>query len=204
MKAREEKTVIEQRYFEREEKRPLKKVMAIVVHWPGGDYVPYLDSLWKWMNEESDKSYHYFINKDRIIHIRDEHKYRAIHCGHKTYKKGAVEFFGTDICSSYNSPNNYTIGVCMLHDYKDGSYMTPTMQSAIELIGNLCMEYDLDPQVALFRHSDITGEKRTPCPKGFYEDDDDPHDLWRSFKQWVSDYMRDKTAELLGLKGHII
>lgn len=177
--------MIEQKFFTRKEIRPLKHVMAIVIHWPGDGLVT-IDGLWKWMNEKSDKSYHFLVSKKRIIQVRDT-RLRAIHCGHVKYKKKAKEFFGGNICSSANSPNNYTIGVCMLHDRKDGAYCTDTMQTSIELLSDLCAEYGLDPSTDILRHSDITPEKRMSCPKGFFEDDDDPDDLFRTFKSWVKE-----------------
>ncbi len=162
--------------FNRAEHRKLKDIMAIVVHWDGGS-VSDIDSLWKWMDEKSKNSYHYLVSKDRIIQTRDT-TLRAIHCGHKTYTKKAVNFFGSYICSDKSSPNNHTLGVCMLHDSLGGVYYTNTMDSGIRLIADLCIEFDIDPTIQLLRHSDITDEKAEPCPKGFYTEDE----LWCYFK----------------------
>ena len=181
--------MIEQRFLDREEKRKLKSVLAIVVHWPGGD-VPTLNGLWEWMNEKSKNSYHYLVSKSTVLHTRDK-DFRAIHCGHATYTDKARAYFGPTVCSLWDSPNNYTLGVCMLHDKPNGSYAADTMESAIELLAALCSEYQLDPLKNLLRHSDITDEKAIPCPKAFFEDDDNPDDLWESFKGWVLTEMKD-------------
>lgn len=182
---------VEKSYFYREENRKLKQKKAIIIHWPGpkktttGFMLQNIDALWKWMNESSKNSYHYLISKNRIIQTRDL-KYRAIHCGHATYRKKAKEFFGYNVCSDKDSPNNYTIGVCIIHDNQNGGYSTETMDSSVELLSDLCIEYNLNPETDLWRHSDITNEKKIPCPLAFFEDDDDPDDLWKSFKLWVA------------------
>lgn len=184
---------IEQRFFKRLEKKPIRKLKAIVIHWPAGRGIPSLNGLWNWMNDYSQNSYHYFVSKEKIIQIRDL-KLRAIHCGHKTYRKKAKDYFGYDVCSKNDSPNNYTLGICALHDELDGAYHTSTMDSLISLCAMLCLKYKLDPGTALWRHSDITNEKEKPCPLGFFEDDEDPDDLWRSFKKWVDAEMKTQKA----------
>ncbi len=176
--------------FNRAEYRKLKDIMAIVVHWDGGG-VSDIDSLWKWMDEKSKNSYHYLVSKERIIQTRDT-TLRAIHCGHKTYTDKAVNFFGANVCSSTNSPNNYTLGVCMLHDSYGGVYYTSTMDTAIKLISDLCIEFDIDPATQLLRHSDITDEKEVPCPIGFYTEDD----LWCYFKCKISLDVGKRSKEL--------
>ena len=178
--------VVKRKFFEREEKRALKEVKAVVVHWPGGSVVPEITALWKWMNSASNNSYHFLISQKNIIQTRDL-KLRAIHCGHSTYTNKAKAFFGERTCSNLDSPNNYTIGVCLLHDKIDGSYSTATIDSAIDVLAILCLDNNLDPMTDLLRHSDLTNEKEIPCPKYFFEDDDDPDDLWCTFKEWVRD-----------------
>ncbi len=182
---------LEKKCFERTENRKLKSVKAIVVHWPGGKKIGTgyqvldIDRLWDWMNSESNNSYHYLVAKDRVINTRPL-DLRAIHCGHATYREQAKEFFGERICSNLDSPNNHTIGVCALNDNSNGSYTQKTMDSLIELCAILCVKFGLKAEVDLLRHSDITNEKKVKCPLGFYEDDDNPDDLWDTFKEWVS------------------
>jgi N-acetylmuramoyl-L-alanine amidase len=191
--------VIKKKYFEREEKRKLKDVRSIIVHWPGGTRAPKLDALWTWINRESTNSYHFLVSKDKIIQTRDL-ELRAIHCGHRTYTNKAINYFGDNVCSPSDSPNNYTIGVCLLHDRRDGSYETDTLESAIDLLALLCIEYKLEPTTDILRHSDLTNEKETPCPKGFFEDDDDPDDWYNTFKGWVRDKMSYYYMEM-GIEG---
>jgi len=175
---------VKRKYFDRGETRKLKEIKAVVIHWPAGR-VTNIEALWKWMNKSSQNSYHFLVSKEKIIQTRHT-DYRAIHCGHRTYRKKAKDFFGYDVCSSKDSPNNYTIGVCMLHDNENGSYDRGTINNAIELLAVLCIDNNLSPETDMLRHSDITNEKSTPCPKAFFEDDDDPDDLWKSFKFWVA------------------
>lgn len=177
--------ILEQRFFNRKEKRKLKSVKAIVVHWDGTKGIPNVDYLWDWIDKKSENSYHFLVSGQKIINTRSK-DLRAIHCGHRTYRKKAKQYFGNQICSKNNSPNNYTIGVCMLHDLESGGYHSDTMEAAIELLASLCNEYELDPHINLLRHSDITNEKEPKCPKAFFEDDDDPDDLWKSLKGWVA------------------
>lgn len=176
--------MIENRFLERDEKRELKAIKALIVHWPAGGVVD-IDNLWTWMNDKSKNSYHFFVSKQRVLQIRDK-SLRAIHCGHSTYTEKAIDFFGERVCSSLDSPNNYTLGICLLHDRENGSYTADTMETAVDLLSSLCFEYGLDPLTDILRHSDLTDEKRTPCPKGFFEEGDDPDDLFNEFKNWVN------------------
>jgi len=182
--------IIEMKFFERKENRDLRQKKAIVIHWPGaktvteGYSILKIDPLWNWMNESSLNSYHYLVSKKRIIQTRDL-KLRAIHAGHRTYRKKAKDYFGYDVCCDTNSPNNYTIAICALHDTHLGGYETETTDSLVDLVSDLCIEYNLNPETDLWRHSDITNEKSIPCPRGFFDDDDDPDDLWNAFKCWV-------------------
>lgn len=188
---------VQKKYFEIEEKRKIKNLKAIVVHWPAGRGVPEIHALWKWMSKrilnmwkehkKLGSSYHYLISKDKIIQTRDT-DYRALHCGHRTYRKKAKDFFGYNVCSDKDSPNNYTLGVCMLHDNIEGGYSTDTMDSSVEMLAELCIKFKLNPDTDLWRHSDITNEKDIPCPRAFFEDDDGAgaDDLWNAFKCWVA------------------
>jgi N-acetylmuramoyl-L-alanine amidase len=214
LKRIEQPMKIEKKFFESDEvksatagitppikTRSLKKKKAIVIHWPGaktvkeGFSILKIDSLWRWMNNKSINSYHYLLSKNRVIHTRDL-ALRALHCGHKTYRKKAKDYFGYDVCSPHDSPNNYTIAICALHDTHSGGYSTITIDTLVDLCADLCIKYGLDPDKDLWRHSDITNEKDIPCPVGFFEDDDDPDDLWNSFKCWVSDAKSDKLKKM--------
>ena len=130
--------IIHKKYFERESKRKLKSVKAIVVHWPGGVVAPEITSLWKWMNRESSNSYHFFVSQKTVQQLTPL-ELRAVHCGHATYTNKAKQYFCEKVCSNTDSPNNYTIGVCMLHDKRDGTYETPTLETAIDLLALLCI-----------------------------------------------------------------
>ncbi len=177
---------IEKKLFKREEKRSLKETKAIIFHWPAGNRVPNVDKLWDWMDKKSFNSYHFFVSKARVIQTRETYL-RAIHCGHSTYRKRAKEYFGERVCSNKDSPNNYTLAICMIHDNDVGGYSSETMNTAVRLTAKLCIEHGIDSHKDLLRHSDITNEKAIHCPRGFYEDDEDPDDLWNSFKDWVSE-----------------
>jgi N-acetyl-anhydromuramyl-L-alanine amidase AmpD len=189
---------LKEKFFEWGDGRKLKSVKAIVIHWDASRGIPDIDFLWKWMDKrgvsmradgQTAPYYHYLVSHQKVINSMEK-QFRAIHCGHRTYRKKAKEFFGERVCSSLDSPNNYTIGVCMLHDVEGtGGYHADTMETAVELLAWLCSEYSLDPYTQILRHSDITNEKAVPCPKAFFEDDDDPDDLFNSFKGWVSHEM---------------
>lgn len=192
---------VKEKYFGWGDGRKLKQVKAIVLHWDGSKGIVELDTLWKWMNRrgiamQTDGAiapyYHYLISRQNVWSTMSR-DHRAIHCGHRTYRDKAKKFFGGNICSPDNSPNNYTIGICMLHDIPEtGGYHSDTTTSAITLCARLCNEYGLDPMTDLLRHSDITNEKATPCPKAFFEDDErNPDDLWNDFKHWVNREMRE-------------
>jgi N-acetylmuramoyl-L-alanine amidase CwlA len=191
--------VIKRKYFERDSKRVLKEIRALVVHWPAGKRAPELQALWKWMNTESINSYHFLVSQKDIIQTTPL-ELRAVHCGHATYTKKAIDYFGENVCGPNDSPNNYTIGICMLHDKADGTYETVTLESAIDLMALLCIDNNLEPTTDIFRHSDLTNEKEIPCPRYFFEDDDDPDDLWRTFLGWIRDRMTYYYREM-GIEG---
>lgn len=206
---------LQKRIFNWGDGRKLKDVKAIVLHWDASKGIAELDTLWKWMNRrgeamradgETAPYYHYLVSHQNILQTT-EHTHRAIHCGHRTYRKKAKEFFGDRVCSSKDSPNNHTLGVCMLHDVADtGGYHSDTLETAIELLASLCVEYSLDPLTQLIRHSDITNEKDIPCPRAFFEDDDDPDDYWNEFKHWVDIAVKDNArrgAEIKSKEGVI-
>ena len=200
----------QKKLFEWTEGRKLKSVKAIIMHWDASRGIPDLEFLWKWMDKrghamkadgDTAPCYHFLVSHSRVIETIEAPN-RAIHCGHRTYRKKAKEFFGERVCSKLDSPNNYTIGVCGLHDVEGtGGYDADTMETLIELAAKLCQKYNLNPETDLLRHSDLTNEKETPCPKAFFEDDNDPDDLWRSFKGWVAHEMKGEYGNIGMIKG---
>lgn len=177
---------IEKRFFTRDLTEQLTKPLGIVLHSDGGR-LSNIDDVWNRINK-SENSYHYVISKDRIIQTRSTNL-KTSHCTHNKYRKKARDFFGGDICSKNDTPDNYTLSVLILHDNYDDGFETETMDSLIEFLAGLCNDFNFDPQEKLLRHSDLTNEKEKQCPSYFFEDDEDPDDLWRSFKHWVAGWV---------------
>ncbi len=175
---------VETEYFDRVEQRKLRRKKTIVIHWPAGS-ISTISGLWKWMNAMSTNSYHAFISRNQVLKTRDQ-DLRAIHCGHKTYTDFAKSYFGNHVCSDYDSPNNYTIGICILHDKPDGSYFQDTIDTAVEYLAGICFQYGLNPLEDIIRHSDITDEKSTFCPKYFKDDA-----VFLTFKKKIDVYMNE-------------
>jgi hypothetical protein len=157
--------------------RKLAEVKAVVVHWDGG--VPKdgnVEGLINWMlNERPDGAfYHRFVSGSEVSYGRSTAE-RCIHCGNNTYTIEATQFFGPYYCPPWDhnqtphesSPNNCTIGVCLLHDHLGGGYSGETLRTGAALCAELLMHYDLGIE-ALWTHTDIVGEKTKLCPKAFY------------------------------------
>lgn len=168
----------------------MREVLAVVVHWDGG--IPKsIKALKNWMeNNGSGFWYHRFINRGVVDYGRSTAK-RCTHCAAEKYTKEAVSFFGK-YCPSWdhkerphdNSPNNCTIGICILHDYEDGGYSDQTLLTAAkncaDMLGALNLGID-----ALWTHSMICGEEYKHCPKIFVE----KPEQWENFKNMVKHFM---------------
>ena len=163
----------------------MKDVKAVVVHWDGGP-VKSIRALKAWMVAETDHMYHRFV-KGKEVDIGRSTNRRVTAVGAPVYTYEAVKFFG-EYCPDWdhkvrhhnNSPNNCTINICILHDYKDGGYSTDTMLTAAELCGAMLRDFGLGIE-ALWTHSMICGEKYKHCPKEFVE----KPEQWEIFKDMV-------------------
>jgi len=156
----------------------LHEVKAVVIHWDGGDPKGGdIEGLMSWMQNvrKNGAFYHYFVSGDRIINGRAITE-RCIHCGNNTYTKEATLYFGPHYCPPWDhrdvphssSPNNCTLGVCMLHDHEGGGYSGETLRTSAKLVAMLLdiNKLGLD---ALWTHTDIVGRQTKLCPRAFYK-----------------------------------
>lgn len=168
----------------------MKEIKAVVVHWDAG-IIKSISALKKWMIEETDHMYHRFIKGSEIDYGRSTKK-RCTHCGAPNYTPEAIKYFGrycpkwthTEYDPHTNSPNNCTIGVCILHDYKDGGYSEETLLTAANTCAQILRFYNLGLN-ALWTHSMICSEEYKHCPKEFVE----KPEQWEIFKDMVKHYL---------------
>ena len=167
----------------------MNEIKAVVVHWDGG-IVKSIRALKLWMESATDHWYHRFIKGSEIDYGRSTAK-KATHCGAPVYTPEAVKYFGK-YCTDWehkvkkhnNSPNNCTIGICILHNYDDGGYSDRTMEAAGKICGELLSYYKLGIE-GLWTHSMICGEDYKHCPKEFVE----KPEQWEKFKNIVKKYL---------------
>lgn len=94
----------------------------------------------------------------------------------------------TEIAYCSNTANDYTVSIEVCHPDDTGKFDDATMENLEQLVAWLCETFDLDPDVGVIRHYDVTGKI---CPKYYVENED----AWLSFKQDVSARIEeDKTA----------
>jgi N-acetylmuramoyl-L-alanine amidase len=92
------------------------------------------------------------------------------HVGANTYTPRALREL-----SEY--PNNCTIGIELCHKDWEGEFTKETLQSAKELVLELCERYKLGRE-NIYRHYDITEKE---CPRYFVKHGDQ----WRGFLDYV-------------------
>lgn len=162
------------------------KVKAVVIHWDDGP-VKSIESLKSWMRKNTSNFYHRFVKGDEISYGMSTAE-KAYHCGGNLYTAEAINYFD-QYCPDWdhrdsphtNSPNNCTIGVCMLHDFEDGGYSNDTIYTGAKLAGQLLKYYGLGLD-GLWTHHMITGKN---CPKAFVENPEQ----WAIFKDIVRRYL---------------
>lgn len=94
----------------------------------------------------------------------------------------------TEIAYCSNSANDYTVSIEVCHADETGEFNDATMESLEALVAWLCETFDLDPDVGVIRHYDVTGKI---CPKYYVENED----AWLAFREDVSARIEeDKTA----------
>ncbi len=170
--------------------KKIKEHKAVVIHWDGGQ-PKQIGPLKKWMKDNTNGFwYHRFIN-GKVIDYGENTNNVVYHCGAPEYTKNAIDYFG-EYCPDWNhndkphdnSPNNCTIGICILHDFDGGGYSEDTLLKGAGIAGKMLHYYRLG-MAGLWRHSDICGEKYKKCPKTFVEHPEQ----WEIFKDMVNHYL---------------
>lgn len=169
----------------------MNELLAIVNHWDGGTPDKQISGLKNWMiNSGSGLFYHRFVKGTEVDYGGSTNK-KLRHCGAPVYTPEAVKYFGK-YCPDWdhkvrvhnNSPNNCTIGICILHDYADGGFSEETLRTAAKLNADLLKAYNLGIE-AVWTHSMICGEDYKHCPKVFVENPDQ----WEAFKNMIKEYL---------------
>ncbi len=146
-------------------------VKAIVIHWTAVPNQSPTDTIDYWSSDVAVGSAHYVIGTDGSVYESIPKNERARHAGNAqgNYTEKATSLFGEGI-----NPNAYSIGIELEPINVAGEFSSETRQSAVELTADLCKEFNLDPDVDLVRHFDLT-EKN--CPKYYVDNEDE----WKSF-----------------------
>lgn len=182
----------------------LKDVKGVVIHWTanensGADAVANRNFF---ENRKYGRtgfgSAHFFVDDQQIIQCLPEDE-RAYHVGATKYR--------TTRFGSY--PNNCTLGIEMCVN-SDGQFSVVYKQTVL-LAAKLIKKYNLDPDLDLVRHYDVTGKN---CPAMFtsnhwgrinnsyakkYGVGSNADRAWKVFKQAVKDALVAKSDRLIGL-----
>lgn len=143
----------------------LNSVYGLVFHWTGAAGQAkettgrYFEVLAKGTHERY-ASAHFIVDEEGVLQVvpMDEVAYHA----------GASWW------------NENTLGIEMCHPSWTGEFEEGTLVEASYLGAVLCIEFDLDPRMRVFRHYDVTGKV---CPKLFVEK---PW-RWLEFKKMIAD-----------------
>lgn len=92
----------------------------------------------------------------------------------------------SEIAYTTNSANAYSIGIECCHPKSDGVFNEKTRKALIELCADLCQRYDLDPELDIIRHYDIT---KKACPFAWAADKGPKYDDFIKFKKEVKTAM---------------
>lgn len=154
--------------------RPQTKIGTIkniVVHWIGNagstaeNNAKYFDSLKD--GRGTYASSHYIIGNDGVV----------IRCVPEN-----------EVAYHASKANSYSIGIEVCHPDNTGEYTDSAYNALIELLGDLCNRYKLEPTQAIIRHYDVTGKD---CPRYYVKHFNE----WKKLKQDVVDVMSED-AEL--------
>lgn len=165
--------------------RPQKKnkPKAVVIHWIANPNTSAsMNRNWFESLKNQTKTFasaHYIIGlKGEIIQCLTESEI-GYHVGSKSYTKEALEKLGT-------YPNSYTIGIELCHKDWTGEFNNKTLQSAKELVADICIRYGFDPFEDIYTHHEIVGWK--DCPRWFVNNPKE----FDKFKQDVFDIIENK------------
>lgn len=92
----------------------------------------------------------------------------------------------TEVAYASNTRNDDTISIEVCHPDETGEFSAVTYQRAVELTAWLCRTFELDPEMQLLRHYDVTGKV---CPRYYV----DHPEAWEQF-------LTDTAAELSRLE----
>ena len=93
-----------------------------------------------------------------------------------------------EIAYCSNERNADTISIECCHPEEDGEFTDETYSSLINLLADLCEEYDLDPSTDIIRHYDVTGKL---CPLYYVEHEDE----WEILKDDVASSIAESEEE---------
>lgn len=153
------------------ESRPgkeLKSVEAVIVHWTGVPKQSW-QTVRKWWDDDSNGVYgsaHFIIDINGTIIECIPPGEVAYHVGSKVdeYTEFAKHYFGKNVCSDYDSPNNYCIGVECIPVDSEGNYTEATSEARIDLLSHLLTDNGLTVD-NLLMHSHIRKIQSKVCPK---------------------------------------
>lgn len=161
--------------------KKLSNVTKIVVHWVGN---PNSTAIANRNYFESLKTKKVYASAHYIIGLQGE----IIQC----IPEDEIAYHAT-------TANSCSIGIENCHPDWEGKYNAKTYASLIELCADICVRYNLDPEVDIIRHYDVS---RKVCPKYYVQ-----HPIaWQTLKQDVKEKMEElqgDTELIQAIKGII-
>lgn len=158
------------------------KIKNIVIHWVGNANSTAIANRNYF---ESLKNKHIYASAHYVIGLEGE----IIKCVPEN-----------EVAYHAKQANNYSIGIECCHPDWNGKFNDKTYKSLIELCVDLCKRYNLNPEIALIRHYDVT---KKVCPKYYVENPK----AWSQLKIDVNNAMSDsdliKAVDVLHKKGII-
>jgi N-acetylmuramoyl-L-alanine amidase len=140
--------------------KPLTGVKGIVIHWVANPGTTALANrnYFEGLKNQTVR----FASAHFIIGLRGE----VIQClleNEVGYHAGAERYSDIALKNLSSYPNNCTLGIELCHTNWEGEFTPETLQSAKELVLELCERYGLGRE-NIYRHFDITGKD---CPRYF-------------------------------------
>ena len=153
----------------------LKAVKGIVIHWVANPKTTADNNRNYFENLKAGKDDRY-ASAHFIIGLEGE----VVQClleNEVGYHAGAQKYTARAVKELFSSPNYYTIGIELCHVNWEGEFTEATLNSAKELVLELCERYSLG-RGNVYRHFDVTGKD---CPKYFVSHPEE----WEKFLDFI-------------------
>lgn len=94
----------------------------------------------------------------------------------------------TEVAYHASSANSHHLGIEVCHKDWEGQFTSPTYETLLELIADICNRYKLNPLTDVIRHYDVTGKN---CPKYYVEHPE----AWEQLKKEANKLLQKEEIE---------